>query len=149
MKVGILVVVVLALVGCEGQKGKSAREWNLESKPEVHPQVDDSGTAQELGVALYPKSATPPGLPPISRTSVLGVATVDCWRETVDSPVKVGEFYKTELAAQDVETSKGGVTVEGKNLRGENVRVIATRGDGAKLTAIVITVTKKEIGAKD
>lgn len=136
-----VLTLIIALTGCNQQKGKTAREWNPELSKDFP--TNDTVDVQELGVEIYPGSKTPPGLPPMARTSVAGVATVECWRETSDSPESVGRYYKPLISAKAIESSKVGVTVEGTNLRGEKIRIIATRKAGATSTAIVITVTKK------
>ena len=150
----LLCLMLACVVGCDKPKGKTARELNTDLSPDFpeNTYVDKA----DLGVDLYPGSVPPKGLPPIMRASIDGatvgkpglrLATTECWRETPDSPQKVGEFYKSNLSQATVVGTATGVTVDGVNLVGEKVRVLATRKTGATTTAIVITVTKKVAGS--
>jgi len=148
MKNSLLASVVLLLaVGCQSGGSNVRTAAEIQKEAEQQGKIDDTDYS-ELGVEIYPGSSVPKDLPPMVRSINKEGATIDAFRVTTDSPEQVAAFYKGKLA--DVAESKAGsgVAVEGVNSAIERVRITANRPEGAKETAIVISVTKSSGPAK-
>lgn len=138
--------LVLAL-GCKGGGSSVRTAAEIQKEAEKQGKIDDTDYS-ELGVAVYPASTLPKDLPPLVRSSNKDGATIDVFRVTSDTPEQVGAFYKGKLT-DVVETNAGtGIAIEGINSAIERVRITANRPEGAKETAIVISVTKSSGPAK-